>query len=125
MTHSGLTLIEVMTAILILTVGLFSLTAGSGWAIRSAYAAQHRVERIAALQATVEEVQALPFEELGSGSSSQGDFRVYWTVHDQKANSALVEFIAVGPLKERGEVGRAAMDFPVAADTLHYRSTRP
>lgn len=119
---SGLTLVEVMAAILVLAVGLLALAAEGGWMIRSAYAAQDRLGRIAALQTTVEEVSAIPFGELAPGRTSQGDFEVSWTLKDQRATSALVEFVAVGPLRTRRGARRIPAAFRLVADTLHYRS---
>ncbi len=121
--REGLTPVEVMAAILVLTLGLLSLSAGSGWMIRSAHATQHEHQRIFALQAMVEEVSAVPFEKLQSGRTSWGDFDISWTLLDQEVNSALVEFVAVGPRGlSRGAGGTTP--FRVPADTLQYRSAR-
>ena len=64
--------VEAMTAMVLLADGLLSLAAGSGWMIRSGLAAQESFGRMVALQATVEEMNAVPIDELESGSALQG-----------------------------------------------------
>ena len=119
----GLTQVEVMTALLVLAMGLVSLTSASGWLIRSTQGVQGRTERLVALQSTVEELQALPFGELTDGSRSHAGYRVSWRVSAREVNSALVEVIAVGPVASSRATSAPTPSGP-RADTLYYRASR-
>ena len=125
MNRAGLTLIEIVVAMVVLTVGVLGLAAGTGWMIRSTGLTKLDTNRAVALQASVEVVRGAPFAVVGSGSASQGDFDVSWSVVESSPNWKRVEFVIVGPGRAPGSIGpRAAIESSVA-DTLEYRINRP
>jgi Tfp pilus assembly protein PilV len=89
--------VEVVVALLVLTVGLLGLAAGTGWVIRSVEVARIETARSAALQSGVERVRATDFDELATGSESVGAYQVTWTEVASTNRSRLFEFEVVGP----------------------------
>ncbi|HEY8470563.1 MAG TPA: prepilin-type N-terminal cleavage/methylation domain-containing protein [Longimicrobiales bacterium] len=83
--EGGFSLVELMIALVILTVGLLSLAAATGYVSSQVHAGDLRTERAAALQQVIENLRATPFQNLASVDESQaitvGDFRFWWTVN--------------------------------------------
>lgn len=125
MNRKGLTLIELLAAMLVLSVGVLGLAAGTGWMIRSADLAQTETGRAAALQAGVESVHGSAFAAVTDGSTSEGAFEVSWTVAEESPNWKLLEFVVVGPGRVPGSTGASGVISNTVADTLEYRIIRP
>jgi prepilin-type N-terminal cleavage/methylation domain-containing protein len=123
--RDGLSLVELLVAILVLTVGMLGLAAGTSWSIRAIELAELDTKRAAALQAGVEQVRAIPFAALASGSVTEGEFDVSWTVVSSNGNSAQLRFVIEGPGRVRGSVGPQPQITATATDTLNYRISRP
>jgi prepilin-type N-terminal cleavage/methylation domain-containing protein len=121
--RGGFSLVEVVVAMLVLTVGLLGLAAGTGWVIRSVEVARIETARAAALQTGIEQVRATPFEDLANGSATVGDYEVTWTELAMTNRSRLFEFEVVGP-----GVGPGGGSFaPILGDvatTFEYRVMR-
>ncbi len=126
MNQKGLTLIEVVVAMLILTVGLLGLAAGTGWVLRNVEAARVDTSRATAIQSAIERVRSVPFDDLATpGSATLPDgFTVSWTRLGGTNRHANMQIIVVGP----GRTGAAAGGMPGltmnAADTITYRVLR-
>jgi prepilin-type N-terminal cleavage/methylation domain-containing protein len=125
MNRSGLTLIEVVVAMVVMTIGILGLAAGTGWMIRSVGLTQMDTDRAAALQATVESVRGRAFDQVSAGSTSQGEYSVSWSVASATSNSKVLEFVIVGPGRVGGSMGPRAVIGTSLADTLEYRVIRP
>lgn len=110
--RGGFSLIEVIVAMMVLSVGLLGLAAGTGWMIRTAHFGELETKRSAALQSAVEEVRASGGPENGSGTF--GDYTVEWVVGSTDALTAEVEFVVVGP----GRVPAAEGGMPTASDSV-------
>jgi len=123
--RDGLSLVELVIAMLVLTVGLLGMAAGTGWMIRSVDLARLDTARSAALQEGIEIVRDTPYGDLVGGQLTAGDFEVRWTLVEQEMNSVLVEFVVIGPGRAPGSVGPTAEVSMDAADTLRYRINRP
>ncbi len=121
--RSGFSLVEVVVAMLVLTVGLLALAAGTGWVIRSVEVARIETARSAALQTGIEQVRATPFDDLTGGSVAVGEYQVTWTELETTNRSRLFGFEVVGP----GVGGAGAAFAPIRPDvvtTFEYRVVR-
>jgi len=119
----GFTIIEIIFAIMVLAFGLMGMAGTTALVVRQITMADLASERSAALQATIERLQALPFSQLTDGSDSVGIYNVAWTVTNPTGQWASLEIVATGP-------GIAASDggFPVLSnnvpDTFTHRILR-
>jgi prepilin-type N-terminal cleavage/methylation domain-containing protein len=95
--RGGFSLVEVVVAMLVLTVGLLALAAGTGWVIRSVEVARIETARSAALQSGIEQVRGTPFDDLAAGSATVGNYQVTWREVEATNRSRLFEFAVVGP----------------------------
>lgn len=118
--RKGLSLAELLTAVVLLGFGLIGLALGSGWMSRSGEAASANPARTSALRAAVEEVSAIPFEELEPGSRRYGGFDVEWTFEKETPTAVLLRFIVSDADPDDG----IEDDSTQVADTLEYRRTR-
>lgn len=121
--RAGLSLVELLVAVIVLSVGILGIAAGSGWIIRMVDVASLDTERAVALQSAVEEMKSIPLADLTSGSTTQGEFTTNWSVTQSNAFSATVRFVLVGPGRSRNS-GIAATITSYAADTLVYVRNR-
>jgi hypothetical protein len=108
---------------MILAFGLLGMAGTTALVVRQITLAHVATERSAALQTTVERLQALPFDSLVTGSDSVGIYEVAWNVTKPTNLWAVVEVITTGPGMAVGEGG-----FPVpydqVADTFTHRILR-
>ena len=123
--RSGLSIVELLVAMLVLTVGILGMAAGTGWMIRTVDLSRLDTERAAAMQAAVEGVRATPYAQIGAGSQTEGIFEVSWAVVDQNQNGVQLEFVVVGAGREPGSIGPRPTISQSVSDTLHYWMTRP
>jgi len=81
----GFSIVELMVALVILTVGLLSMAATTGYVATQVRAGDLRTERAAALQQVIENLKATPFSSLSSVDEASavtvGDFQFWWTVN--------------------------------------------
>ncbi len=93
----GFTMVEVVFAIMILAVGLMGMAGTTALVGRQLTMADLATERSVALQATIERLQALPFDQLTDGSDSVGVYDVTWAVTNPTGQWAALEIVATGP----------------------------
>lgn len=122
--RAGFSLVEVVVAMLVLTVGLLGLAAGTGWVIRSTELARVETQRANALQAGVERLKSIPWDDLDAGNDEVGDYTLTWTPVQSDMRSTLVEIVIEGPGQLRGGGGFAQLRSDVV-DTIFYRVVRP
>ena len=120
--RGGFTLIEVMVALIILTVGVLGLAATTIWVVRQGTLAELTTERTAAVQTVVERLRASDYTTLAAGSDSVGRFAVEWAIVDGN-RSKLVNLVTVGPGLTSG-TGMPSLSGNVA-DTFSYRIMEP
>ena len=80
--QSGFSLLELVIALTILAVGTLAMASTTLYAVRSVTLADLATERTAARQSAVENLMALPFDSIDTGTDSQGIFSVEWSVTD-------------------------------------------
>lgn len=117
--EQGFSIIELMVALVILTVGLLSMAATTGYVATQVRAGDLRTERAAALQQVIENLKATPFSSLQSvGEASAvtvGDFQFWWTV---SPNGLTVDVEIYSKAAPGGRHG-------VAQDTFSFTIVRP
>lgn len=115
----GFTLVELMVALVILTVGVLGLASSTVWAVRQSTLSELAVERSTAVQAVVEQLRAADYTRLTAGQDSVGRFDVAWTV-TPGSRSKLVTVVTVGPGLASHGAGMPALTAEVT-DTFAYR----
>jgi len=121
--RSGLSLIELLVAVMVLTVGILGMAAGTTWMLRMSELARIDTQRAIAMQSAIEQVKSLPLASVGSGSATSGQYTTSWTVVSSDAVSATVRFVLVGPGRSSSG-GIAGSVAHAAADTLVYTRVR-
>jgi Tfp pilus assembly protein PilV len=118
--QAGFTIVEIIAAILILTVGVLGLAGTTAYTVRQVTFANVMTERSVAQQTVIEKLNAMSFADVGSGSDSVGKFTVTWSSATETSASKLVTIITSGP-----GLSTAGNSFPSlansVADTFVYR----
>lgn len=121
--RGGFSLIEVIVALIVLTMGVLGMAATTGFVVRQTTAADMRTNRTAALQTVLERLRATSWSSIGSGSDVVGHFDVDWSsVNDGITKEVTV--ITVGPGLTTVE-GAGPRFSDQVADTFVYRIIRP
>lgn len=122
-TRAGFTLVEVLVALIILTVGVLGLAGTTALAVRQVTFADVTAERAIALQSVIERLRSAPYDSVANGSDSIGRFQATWTVTlGQRSKS--VQIVTLGPGLGSATVGMPGLSGSVA-DTFVYRIVRP
>ena len=121
--RAGFSMVEVMVALVILSVGVLALAGTTVLVVGQVTMSDMATERAAALQSVVERLRATPYSSLGGGSNSVGMFDVSWST-TALSNSTLLEVVTVGPGLEYGSGSLPHLAEEVA-DTFHYRIIAP
>jgi len=99
--QGGFSLVEMIVAMLVLTVGLLALAGASGLFTTQIHVADLRTERMAAVQSVVEELRATAFEEIDDleqdSARTVGAFRIWWEVDRPAINLAYLTVHSSGP----------------------------
>jgi prepilin-type N-terminal cleavage/methylation domain-containing protein len=119
--RAGFTLIEIIIAMVILTIGLLGLAGATGYMVRTVTLGDLMTERSAAFQSTIDRLQSLPYDNVTTGTDSVGVYAVSWSSADDGPQSKLVTIVTLGP----GVVpGAAHLQSPSVADTFVFRILR-
>lgn len=116
--EAGFSLVEVVIALIILTVGVLGLAATTMYVVRQTTLSKISTERSAAVQDVLEELRATDYSLLASGSDSVGRFWVQWTVTTGN-RTKFVEIVTTGPGLTSAS-GVPAIG-PAVTDTFDYR----
>lgn len=104
--REGLTLVEMVVAMLVVSVGLLAMAGASGLMAIQIRVADLRTERMAAIQQAVEEVRAKPFTEIEELEKDEaikvGDFTIWWDVESVGPNLVHLHVHSSGPGFELG-----------------------
>lgn len=117
--ESGVALVEVLVAIIMLAGVLLSLAAATGHAARQLYYSSRDMDMWSALQSQVDSLQAAGFKDVSNGAATVDGYNVTWTVTgtDPKKVVVNVNFLTVvGDSLDQS----VTMYFP-SADTLRRR----
>lgn len=113
-TEDGFSIVELLVALVILSLGLLSMAATTGYVATQVRIADLRTERAAALHAAIEELRATPYDNLASRNEASarqfGSFRAWWTVSNITDNLKGVAVMTRGPANRAGAQSAAALD---------------
>jgi prepilin-type N-terminal cleavage/methylation domain-containing protein len=119
--RAGFSMVEVIIAMIILTVGVLGLAGTTGYIVRNVTLADLMTERSAAFQTIVDRIQSLPFDDVTSGSDSVGIFAITWSSALDGPQNKIVTIVTLGP-------GLGGTTFPTndpqVADTFQFRVLR-
>lgn len=118
----GFTLVELLVALVIFTVGVLGLAVTTSFVVRQTTLAEITTERSAAIQDVVERMKATDYDQLANGSATVGPFAVSWIV-SQGNRSKLVLIKTVGPGLVTG-AGTPSLQASVD-EYFAYRITQP
>jgi len=118
--RAGFTIIEVIIAMMILTIGVLGLAGTTAYFVRQVTQADLMTERVAAFQTIVDRMQSLPYDSITSGSDSVGIYAVSWSTVDNGSQNKTVTIITTGP----GTRGAPPQNDPAVVDTFAFRVLR-
>ncbi len=114
-------MVEIIIAIVILTIGLLGLAGSTGYLVRTVTLGDLLTERTFASQTIIDRLQSLPYDNVVDGSDSVGIFAVNWDAEDDGPQSKILTVVTVGPGLSPGGMGNLA---PAVADTFVFRILR-
>ncbi len=120
---TGFSLLEVIIAITILSIGLLGMGTTMLYGVRSVTIADLASERAAARQAGIERLRAMPYDSLAVGQDSVGIFALAWSPLATTSASILMRVITVGPGSSAGPDGLSLSG--QVADTFDFLVLRP
>jgi len=122
----GFTLVEIVIALLVLTLGALALAASTISVVRQGLMADLKTERVAARRAVIETIHALPYEDVDTGADTLGKYVVAWSVRTQTSALKELAIVTEGPavVADMSATGPGAIQSDVT-DTLTYRIVRP
>ena len=120
---TGFSLLEVIIAITILSIGLLGMGTTMLYGVRSVTIADLASERAAARQAGIEGLRAMPYDSLAIGQDSVGIFALTWSPLVTTSASTLMRVITVGPGSVAGPEGLSLSG--QVADTFDFLVLRP
>ena len=121
---SGFSLVEIVMSILVLSVGLLGMAGTATTLVHQTNVSGLKTHRALALQQGIEQVRALPYDSISSGSGTSGVFEVNWSMTTESDLAKTVQVVTVGP----GLVSRDGAPPVIQAnvsDTFSYRVLRP
>ena len=72
-------MIEVIVAMLVLTIGVLGLAGTTAYIVRQVTLGDLMTERSAAFQTIIDRLQSLPYDSVTNGSTNVGVFAISWT----------------------------------------------
>lgn len=120
---TGFSLLEVIIAITILSIGLLGMGTTMLYGVRSVTIADLASERAAARQAGIERLRAMPYDSLAVGQDSVGIFAVAWGPLVTTSSSTRMRVITVGLGSSAGPNGLSLST--QVADTFEFLVLRP
>ena len=120
--RDGFTMIEIIVAIVILSIGLLGLAGSTGYMVRTVTLGDLLTERTFAAQTVIDRLQSLPYANVVDGTDTIGVFAVSWTAVDDGPQNKILTVVTEGPGLAPNSVGALA---PAVADTFVFRVLRP
>ncbi|MEX2470613.1 MAG: prepilin-type N-terminal cleavage/methylation domain-containing protein [Gemmatimonadota bacterium] len=120
--RAGFTMVEIIIAIVILTMGLLGLAGSTGYLVRTVTLGDLLTERTFASQTIIDRLQSLPYANVVNGTDTIGVFAVDWDAVDDGPQSKILTVVTVGPGLSPNGMGTLA---PAVADTFVFRVLRP
>ena len=122
--RAGFTIVELVIAVIILSVGVLGLAATTALVVRQVTLADVNTERAAAQQEVMERLRATSTNSITTGSTTVGAFTVSWAVTDSSSTyGRTIRVITTGPglSKAAGITPTLASN---VADTLNFVKLR-
>lgn len=120
----GFSLVELVVAVMILSVGLLALAGGMGVVVGSVTQSGVKTDRSAALQSGLETVKSMDFDDVDSGADSVGIYEVRWETVLETQNWKDVNVTVEGPAASGAGAGAPFVTRSVT-DTFSYTLVRP
>jgi prepilin-type N-terminal cleavage/methylation domain-containing protein len=118
--RGGFTIIEVIIAMIILTVGVLGLAGTTAYFIRQTTLSDLMTERSNAFQTILDRLQSLPYDSVTSGTDTVGVYGVAWSSVNNGSQNKTVTLVTVGP----GTRGAPPRNDPAVVDTFTFRVLR-
>ena len=122
--RTGFSLVELVVAIVILSVGVLSMAGTSTWVVRQVTLSRITTERALARQSAIEGVLADPFADIAGGSTTFGIFDVTWAVTADVGSYKTIQVVTTGLGRVPGSAGMTTLSTEVA-DTLLFTVPSP
>ena len=122
--RSGFSLVEVVFAMLLMSVGLLGMAGTTTTLVHQTNISALKTHPALAMQQGIERVLALPSDSISSGSDSLGVFTVSWSMDAESDWAKTVQIVTVGPGLVSREGAPPAIQHSVP-DTVDYRVLRP
>ncbi len=120
--RAGFTVVEVIIAMLILTIGVLGLAGTTGYIVRQIALSDLMTERTVAFQTVVDRLQSLPYDSVTSGTDSLGIYAVTWSSTDNGSQNKTVTIVTQGP--GMSTASGAPFNDPAVIDTFTFRVLR-
>lgn len=114
-------MVEVIIAIMILTIGVLGLAGSTAYIVRQITFSDLLTERSVAFQTIIEQLQALPYDSVEDGDDSVGVFYIRWEVTPDGAQSKTVRLWTRGPGMANAPV---PTNNPLYIDSFDFRVLR-
>jgi len=118
--RGGFTIIEVIIAMIILTVGVLGLAGTTAYFVRQTTLSDLMTERSTAFQTILDRLQSLPYDSVTSGTDSVGIYAVAWSSANNGSQNKTVTLVTTGP----GTRGAPPRSDPQVVDTFTFRLLR-
>ncbi len=113
----GFSLIEMIVALVILSVGLLAMGASTGYVLNQVRASELRSDRMIAVRQASEELRAIDFDDLGAACAGQafqiGRYSVTCSVQLARPTLARVQMVSTGPGFAQGRVAASVSETTV------------
>ena len=119
--RKGFTLVEVIVSILILSIGVVGLAGATAHIVRQVTLGDLMTERSVAFQTTIDRLQSLPYDSVGSGSDSVGIYALRWVSTPDGPQSKTVRIWTEGP---GISTGAFPTNNPAKLDSFDFRILR-
>ncbi len=119
--RAGFSLVEVIIAMMILTIGLLGLAGSTAYIVRNITYADLMTERSVAFQTIIDRLQSLEFDSVTSGSDSVGIYAIRWSSALDGSQSKIVTMVTAGPGIGSGS---PPTNSPMVVDTFQFRILR-
>ena len=94
---NGFSLVEVVVAMMVLTVGMLAMAASTGYMSAEIRNATWNTQRAFARNQTIEQLRSIPFDSVVTSSGTVGNFTMRWVPTTVNNNLKTVVVIASGP----------------------------
>jgi prepilin-type N-terminal cleavage/methylation domain-containing protein len=120
--QGGFTVVEIIVAMVILTIGVLGLAGTTGYIIRQITLSDLMTERAVAFQTIVDRLQSLPYDSVDAGTDTIGEYAVKWESTPNGSQNKTVMIVTQGP--GMSTATGAPFNDPAAIDTFTFRILR-